>query len=328
MTTVLYDTRWQDKHGIARFSDEVLRRLPPPLPIEGLDLLHPLEPLWLSWKALVTPADVYFSPGFNPPLWTNKPLVFVQHDIIHLRVPEENTARARAYYALVIRPAMNRAKFVLTVSEFSKREIVQWSGLPPEKVRVVSCGVDPAFRPEGPKHDPGFPYLLYVGGRAPHKNIPALLEAFARVADGRVKLMLSGRPDDDLRHDLLRLGLFGDVVFAGFIPDEDLPAYYRGALALAFPSQYEGFGLPALEAMACGTPVVTSNVTSLPEVVGDAAVLVDPHDVESIADGLRRVITNADLRADLRVRGLARAALFSWDRTAEAVRAALDEAAR
>ncbi|WP_238529980.1 glycosyltransferase family 4 protein [Thermus parvatiensis] len=124
------------------------------------------------------------------------------------------------------------------------------------------------------------------------------------------------------------LGLEKHVVFAGTIPDELLPAYYRGALALILPSLYEGFGLPALEAMACGTPVVTSSVTSLPEVVGDAAVLVDPYDVESIAWGVRRVVEDSSLRKELRRKGLKRAKQFSWDKTAELTWKVLQEAAQ
>jgi glycosyltransferase involved in cell wall biosynthesis len=216
---------------------------------------------------------------------------------------------------------------VLTVSEFSKQEILEWAGLPEEKVLVVGNGVGSEFSPEGKRHVPGYPYLFYVGNFKPHKNLERLLKAFARSGlPGEVRLLCTGNPDEPSLRLIRDMGLENCVIFKGVIPDEELPAYYRGALALVFPSLYEGFGLPALEAMACGTPVVTSGITALPEVVGDAAVVVDPYDVESIAWGIRRVVEDNTLREELCRKGIERAKHFSWDRTAELTWKVLQEA--
>ncbi|WP_027482712.1 glycosyltransferase family 4 protein [Deinococcus pimensis] len=325
-TRLLVDDRWSGQHGIARFSREVLARLGPSGAISAVPLMHPAEPVLLGLELTRRRPDVYFSPGFTPPLWSPVPFVFTIHDLIHLDVPEESSRGKRLYYDLVVRPAARRAARVLTVSEFSRRRIVEWAGVPGKRVVNVGNGVGEAYTPEGARHEPGYPYLLYVGNRKPHKNVPRLVEAFARLDVPDLRLVLSGGPDDDTRHLALRLGVLDRVVFAGLIPEVDLPAYYRGAVALAYPTLYEGFGLPALEAMACGTPVVTSNRTSLPEVVGDAALLVDPEDVEVIVAALTRVVADFALRTALASRGLARSRLFSWDRTAALVARVLEEA--
>ena len=327
---VAADFRWIGPHGIGRFAREVLARTPHVTPFpNSLPLMHTFEAVWLSVLLLSMRPRVYFSPGFNPPLWSPIPFVFTIHDLIHLRFPDETNTRKSAYYRFVVRPATVRAYRVLTVSEFSKRVILEWANLPEEKVVVVGNGVGAEFSPHGKRHEPGYPYIFYVGNKKPHKNFNRLLEAFARSGLQReVRLVCTGTPTAQMLGLIQELSLERRVVFAGTIPDELLPAYYRGALALIFPSLYEGFGLPALEAMASGTPVVTSGVTSLPEVVGDAAVLIDPYDVESIAWGIRRVIEDSFLRKELRRKGLERAKRFSWDRTAGLTWKVLQEAAR
>jgi glycosyltransferase involved in cell wall biosynthesis len=199
--------------------------------------------------------------------------------------------------------------------------------MPDENVIVVGCGVDNKFSPIGPRYNPGYPYLLYVGNRKPHKNIDRLLKAFAqsKLSDD-LKLVMSGEPDIDTATLIKELKLEDRVVFVGLIDDDKLPEFYRGAVAFIFPSLYEGFGLPPLEAMACGTPVLTSNVTSIPEVVGDAALMVDPYDVEAIASGIKRLVEDSQLRKELSQKGIARAKLFSWDKTAELTWKVLKEA--
>ena len=166
-----------------------------------------------------------------------------------------------------------------------------------------------------------------------HKNLARLYEAFGNLKRSGhlakdLKLVVSGKPNDDEGHQLLKCGIWEDFVFAGFIPDEQLPSYYRGAQALALISLYEGFGLPVLEAMACGTPVTASNVTPLPEVARDAALLVNPYEVESIEVGLERVLNYEDLRNSLRVKGLEWALEFDWDRTAARAQVILSDALR
>jgi len=298
-----YDPRWSGPHGIGRFSDEVTARLPGAQPLRiGARRLSLLDPLATTIAVSGLRSGVYFTPGFNPPLRSPVPFVFCIHDLIHLRFAGESSALRRAYYGLVVGPAARRAARVLTVSEYSRREILEWTGLSSERVEVVGNGVSSAFRPDGPRHQPGYPYFLHVGRRALHKNVDRLVAAHAASRCGR-----------DVR-----------LLFTEQLDDAQLAAHYRGAVALVFPSLYEGFGLPVVEAMACGTPVLTSNLTALPETVGEGnALFVDPLSVEAITAGLDRLADDAALRADLRQRGLTRAAAFSWDRVAEKVGNAL-----
>ena len=326
---MLADYRWCGPHGIGRFAAEVLRRLPAlgavPAPWK---LLHPLEPARLSWVLWRLRPQVYFSPGFNPPLCSPVPFVFTLHDLIHMRFPAASSPTKQAYYRLVVRPAVQRASRVLTVSRHTKQDILAWTGVPDERVVVVGNGVGAAFCPEGRRHAPGYPYLLYASNRKPHKNLPRLLQGLARSGLQRdVRLVLTGAPEAGLSQQITALKLHDRVVYAGQLSDADLVAYYRGALALVCPSLYEGFGLPPLEAMACGTPVVSSNLSALPEVVGDAAVLVDPYNVEAIAWGMQRVVEDSALRQALYHKGLARAKQFTWEQTAARVSQVLQEAA-
>lgn len=329
MVKVLYDARWIGNHGIGRFAGELQKLLPSLTPFQvHRPPWHPLDPALLGAMLWRKKPKLFFSPGYNSPIGWPKPFVFTLHDLNHLCVLDNSNAAKRAYYKHIIRPACHRAAFVLTVSEYSKREIVAWAKVKEEKIINVGNGVGSPFVPTGRKYEPGYPYLLYVGSRKPHKNLPRLLEAYSISGVRReVRLVLSGNPDRHMSGEIERLGLSGDVVFADSYADGDLSDVYRGALALVFPSLYEGFGLPPLEAMACGIPVLTSKVCSLPEVVGDAGVLVDPLDVEAIADGIRRLVQDSDLRAELRQKGLLRAKEFSWDETAHKTRKVLDMAA-
>ena len=329
MDTMLADHRWLGIHGIGRFASEILSRLPEFYPVPALwHPLHPLEPARLSWVLWRLRPKVYFSPGFNPPLWSPVPFVFTLHDLIHIHFPAEASLAKRVYYRLVVRPAIQRAYRVLTVSRYTKQAILAWAGVPDEHVVVVGNGVGPAFCPGGRRHAPGYPYIFYVGNYKPHKNLVRLLQGFARSGLRKdVRLVLTGSPDAVLSHQITALKLQNQVIYAGQLTDTDLAAYYRGALALVCPSLYEGFGLPPLEAMACGTPVVASHCTALPEVVGDAAVLVDPYNVEAIAWGIQSVVEDSALRQSLSCKGLVRARQFTWEHTARRVRQVLEEAA-
>ena len=279
--------------------------------------------------------DLFHAPHYVlPPLLTCRSVVTI-HDCIHLMFPQYLPNRlALAYARTSIALAAHRATRVMTVSESSKRDILRYVDIDPGKIDVIYNAYDERFgvepRPEEvwrvrerfQLHDP---FVLYAGNVKPHKNLERLIQAFAQVRTrgfDRLKLVLIG--DDiskyaELRRAVHQHQLHHYVRFLGYLPEETLAVMYRLASVFAFPSLYEGFGLPPLEAMASGTPVVTSNVSSLPEVAGGAAVLVDPLDPGSIADGLCRVLGDDALRADLRVKGLARAREFSWEQSGRRV---------
>lgn len=327
---VLCDGRWVGSHGIGRFSSEVLSRLP------GADILEsgnahfltPFDPLWSSVQIAKRRPRVYFTPGFNPPAVSSCPFVMTIHDLIHLKIPGEGGRFKRLYYEKFLKPALFRAFRVLTVSEFSRNELLKWSGLSPNRVILTGNGVDPEFSPEGARFDPGYPYFLYVGNHKPHKNLDMLLTAFSQARLPKpFRLVMTGTPDPALLGKLERLNLGNKVVFQGLIAEKELAFVYRGAKALLFPSLYEGFGLPVLEAMACGVAVLASRIPAVEEVAGDAALLVHPEEIEAWKRGMEKISEDRGFQETLGVRGRERAGLFSWEKTAEKVRQVLLSAA-
>jgi glycosyltransferase involved in cell wall biosynthesis len=276
--------------------------------------------------------DLFHAPHYVlPPLVPGRAVVTI-HDCIHLRFPQYLPSRAAWLYAhMMIRVAARRATRILTVSEASKRDILHYTGVRDEKVVVVHNGIDARFTTAPDEEaldrvrlrfDLSHPFVLYVGNVKPHKNLERLIDAFALARVGApddLKLVVIGDEISKypgLRQSVHRHRLDKHVRFFGFQPAATLVAFYRLARAFVFPSLYEGFGLPPLEAMANQTPVVTSNVSSLPEVVGDAALLVDPYDSQSIAEGIRRAVTDEPLRRELIARGQRRVQAFSWQEAA------------
>ena len=311
------DQRWIGNDGIGGFARHVL---------DGLDYRpvaltsHPAAPLdaWRLAQALgkLTPNDLFFSPGYNSPLFCPSPFVFTIHDLSHIYCPENSSPLIRLYYATVMRRACQRALTILTVSEFTRRQIIDWSGVSAEKVFNVGCGVDPSYHPAENSYGLEFPYLLCVSNRKRHKNEFRVVEAFSRASLSReMHLVFTGAPTAELTACIDRFHVTQRVYFAGLVPETKLPSLYRGSEALIFPSLYEGFGLPILEAMGCGTPVVTANVSAMPEVAGDAALLVDPTSVEQIARAMEQIVSDTTLRQNLRRKGLTRSAEFSWANT-------------
>jgi glycosyltransferase involved in cell wall biosynthesis len=278
---------------------------------------------------------LYHAPHYVlPPLVRCRSIVTI-HDCIHLMFPEYLPNRFALTYAKTsIALAARRARRILTVSESSKRDILRFVDAPADRIDVIYNAYDECFAIEPREEDVlrvreryqlQDPFVLYAGNVKPHKNLERLIEAFAVVRRGgldELKLVLIG---DDiskyavLRRAVHRLQLHKHVRFLGYLPVETLAVMYRLAGVFVFPSLYEGFGLPPLEAMASGTPVVASNASSLPEVVGDAGLLVDPYDPDAIAGAIRRVVIDETLRSDLRQRGLARAKEFSWERSVRRV---------
>ena len=284
-------------------------------------------------------ADLLHSPHYVLPLFCRQRSVVTIHDCIHLLFPEYLPNRLAPRYAReMMGSAIRRSDLVLTVSEASRRDILSfYPSTNPDHVCVVPNAIDEAIL-----QDPGEEemervreryqirgrFILYAGNIKPHKNLARLIGAFGllkqRPGHEDVKLLILGDEVNKyggLRRSVEAAGIRQDVRFFGFVPERTLAALYRLADAFAFPSLYEGFGLPPLEAMACGTPVVTSNISSLPEVVGDAALLVDPYNVEDIASGLERVLGDEALRAGLVARGHVRVKHFSWERSARAIHA-------
>jgi glycosyltransferase involved in cell wall biosynthesis len=236
-----------------------------------------------------------------------------------------------------------RAAAVITDSEYSREDIVRLLGVPREKLVVLPIGITADYRPvDEPQvlarvtqhYGITRPYVLYIGNFKPHKNVKTLLHAFAKLPKTVLdthQLVLGGALDAfQPAHAALalELGIAERVVFPGFIAEPDLPALYAAAALFVLPSVYEGFGLPVLEAMACGAPVVCGRVTSLPEVVGDSAVLIDPHNVAEMAVAIARVLTDTALRQELRVQGLLRAQQFTPPHTARRVLALLERVAQ
>ena len=281
-------------------------------------------------------ADVFHAPHYVLPPLLPCPSVVTIHDCIHLMFPQYLPNKfAYAYARTFMTIAARRSSKVLTVSEASKRDILRFFHIPASKVEVVYNAIDDRFDREPEIEDVmrvreryqlNDPFLLYAGNVKPHKNIDRAIEAFAKLrARGfdRLKLLIIGdeiSKTPQLRRMVHRHQLHREVRFLGFVPDATLAVLYRLADVFVFPSLYEGFGLPPLEAMASGTPVVTSNVSSLPEVVGDAALLVDPEDAEAIAGAVQRILTDADLRRSLTQKGLGRAHEFSWERSVRRIR--------
>ncbi|NOT44882.1 MAG: glycosyltransferase family 4 protein [Acidobacteria bacterium] len=289
--------------------------------------------------------DVYHSPHYVLPAALGcRRVVVTIHDCIHLRFPQYLPNRAaHAYARTMLWSAAKRADRIITVSEASKRDILHFFDVAPEKVEVVYNGIDERFwvTPAGDlvdrvreRYQLDGRFLLYAGNIKPHKNLVRVIEAFAglrRRGFDQLQLLIIGDEISKLpalRRAVHKHKLHKHVRFMGFVPDETLSVLYRLAAVFVFPSLYEGFGLPPLEAMASGTPVVTSTTSSLPEVAGHAAVLVDPYDAASIEDGIREVLDSPARADELRRQGLLRAREFSWERAAARTLAIYAETSR
>jgi glycosyltransferase involved in cell wall biosynthesis len=296
----------------------------------------------LSWEMLTRPPDVLFVPAHVLPVWRPRHSVVTVHDLGYRHHPESHPWRQRAYLEWSTWWNARVAAHILADSQATKDDLVAAYGVNPAKVTVVYPGRDESLKrvddPEAQaavreRYGIGPRYVLYVGMLQPRKNLVRLIRAFARLIaqaediPADLELVLAGQPgwlSDDILAEPARLDVAARVRFPGYVADDDLAALISGALVFAHPSLYEGFGFPVLEAQACGVPVLTSSVSSLPEVAGDAARLVDPTDVDAIADGLRRLLTDDGLRADLIARGYANLRRFSWERAAREVLGVLE----
>jgi glycosyltransferase involved in cell wall biosynthesis len=314
------------------------REAVPPLP-EHFEIVAEESPGYslseltrFAWRLMRDRLDLFHATHYVvPPLYRTRAVVTI-HDIIHVLYPQFLPNRAALLYARVmIGRALRRADRIITVSFNSKRDLVDYFGISPARIDVVYNGVAKRFREDvtseekervATKYGLPRPYLLFLGGEKPHKNVRNVLRAFAQASRESAlphALVLAGpMPANKSRVEALIQGLdLSTRVFRpGIVPEEDLPGLFGGSEALLYPTLYEGFGLPVVEAMACGVPVLTSSTSALQEIAGGYALLVDPMDVSAIAKGIAEIATNAQRRAELVALGRRRAADFSWDRAA------------
>ncbi|HTO95235.1 MAG TPA: glycosyltransferase family 1 protein [Bacteroidota bacterium] len=274
--------------------------------------------------------DVFHAPHYTLPLGLAMPSVVTIHDVIHLRFPEYFSPLQRGYARMMIGHAARAARAIIADSRFAADELRRYVRVPERKIHVIPLGVSSMYAPDPAgesarrfrtEHGIDRPFLLYVGSMKPHKNVGLLIRALARTGDTDLQLVCVGErveTDGRLAADVARRGLAQRIRSLGWLREEELPGAYHAATALVIPSLYEGFGLTALEAMACGTPVISSHAASLPEVTGDAALDVSPLSEEGLSDAIRAVTRDETLRTSLGGMGLKRAAQFSWLRCADA----------
>lgn len=322
-----------------------------PIKAASAESRRSLKDLWaMSREVLRYKTDVFFFPAsysYFPVLNRTKIIVTI-HDVIAEHHPELifPNAKSKFFWKLKQNAAIRQANLIATVSEYSKQQIVEYFKLPESRLRVISEAARPIFKvlpSNGAMSEtlavyglkPEEKFLLYVGGISPHKNLSVLIDTFEQIEKNheKLKLVLVGDYTDDpffsayptLKQKVDDLGLKNKVIFTGFIPDEDLVYLYNAAALLVFPSLEEGFGLPAIEAMTCGTPVAASNCGSLPEVLGTAGRFFNPHDSSNMTEVIRQILANDILRGNMKKSGLSRAKQFLWKKAAQDTLKIFDE---
>lgn len=317
---IYIDPRWKNAGGIGTFYEEVNK-------INGYETLSikgdPASPFDTLSSAITLSSlnnSVVFFPGYIPPLSSKVPYVFTIHDLNHLDRKENSSVAKKVFYNTIIKKGCKTSSFIFTVSDFSRNRIIEWSGVDENKVINVGNGVSHEFTPDGEKMDLGYEYFLCVSNRKSHKNEFGVLKAFSDAnIDNQIKLVFTGKPNNEIQSFISALDIQERVVFTGFIDSRELPKLYRSAKALIFPSFYEGFGLPVIEAQASGVPVITSNNSSLGEISGGAAFLVEPTEINDIVKAIELVCYSAELVKVNTKNGLINAKKYSWEKTANIV---------
>lgn len=265
--------------------------------------------------------DIFHATSFVAPLLQPCKTIVTMHDLIHLIFPKDYGPQQKFYYRFIVQNALKSAARIIADSASTKNDLIRRLGVPENKVSVISLAAEEIFRPIvdekalgvfRKEHHLPDKFILYVGNRKRHKNLAVLVRAFdlfKQKDQSGYKLIMTGQKDEGIDHG-------ENIVFAGEIEDASLPLLYNAASLFVMPSLYEGFGLPALESMACGIPVISSNVSSLPEVVGDAGILVDPSDEKALAEAMRKVLSDPALARSMREKGLERSKEFSWTKCA------------
>jgi glycosyltransferase involved in cell wall biosynthesis len=292
----------------------------------------------IVWEQLILPAqlrrqkvDLIHAMAFAGPLLFNGPMVVTVYDLSFLRFPRAFRPWNRWYLSQFTRWSAHRARHVIAISESTRQDVINFLGMPSDRVEVVYCGADPLFHSLPPEQIQAFrkqhnlpdKFVLFLGTLEPRKNLDRLLRAYAgwwQMDPDAPYLVIAGAQGwyyDAVLSLVHSLGVAERVIFLGYVPREDLPLLYNSADMFVYPSLFEGFGLPVLEAMACGVPVITSNVSSLPEVAGEAAVLIDPTDTDELRESLLSLWRDSDQRRNLAARGKKQASHFTWERAAE-----------
>ena len=332
--SICVNTRILSNHltGVQRYLLSILEHLP--------EKIHRIEPTCSlhgvsghAWEQLILPSllhnETLWSPSHTGPIAVKRQVVTI-HDLSTLDHPEWTSSQFAKWYGFLLPRLIRKASRIISVSHFTKTRIVDLIGIDPDKVSVIHSGVDERFRPTNTHVSPSLwielqlpspNYLLSVGSLEPRKNLPRLLKAWTltqKEVPKNLWLVLTGsKGTPRIFKDAGIDRIPPRVHIMGHIPDNLLPSLYSGATGFVYPSLYEGFGLPPLEAMACGIPCAVSNQTSLPEIVGDAALQFDPVNIEAMANALITLINNSNLRMELRNKGLKRASLFSWNHCAQ-----------
>jgi len=354
---VFIDCRHFDGSGIGTYMGNLLRqydRLRPAAPIEVLAKdehineikalsrfkIHRYnDPIYsireqINWIFKVDPFGLLHVPHYNAPIAFPGQLITTVHDVCHVAMAQFFPGILKRLYSRnFLQMVLQKSDYIVTVSHFSKSEIIKYFGTPEEKIRVIHNGVDPMFRPIDPeeanqvliRHHLPKEFLLFIGNVKPHKNISGLIQAYRSACEqdpdlpplvilGQYKNLMTSVAG--LSEQVKDYRIKDKIIFTGYLPTEDLPAIYSQAMLFLFPSFYEGFGLPTIEAMACGTPVITSNCTSIPEVVGDAALLVDPYNQDAMADAILNLAGDQQAQTVMRDKGLEHVKAYSWESSA------------
>ncbi|PIN86242.1 hypothetical protein COV19_05530 [Candidatus Woesearchaeota archaeon CG10_big_fil_rev_8_21_14_0_10_44_13] len=299
------------------------------------------EQFFLPFLLLKEKISVFHGCGGSLPLWQPKKCIITVHDITGFKIDIKNSILGipllKIYIKFFVKNEAKKARRVVTDSESTKKDIVDELGIKPEKINVVYLAASDQFRVISKKASKEYvkkrfnikkPFILYHGNKKPHKNIIKIIQAFSRLDRKKsYNLVITGKDDSShsetdmssIKREVKRRDVDEEVVFTGYVSDEDAVHLYNSAEVFVFPSYYEGFGLPVLEAMKCGCPVITSNISSLPEVAGNAGILVDPDSVEDIKNSIERVLSDKSLREKMRKKGIAQSKRFSWKTAAKEI---------
>lgn len=315
---IIFDTRWLGTHGIGRFAAEVYKSkldfMPVDLTSKPADALDPYHlTKYLITRKNSNKKTVFYSPGYNFPLINLDRTVITIHDLNHIDVEHNSSLMKKIYYEFLLKKIVKKVPLIITVSEFTRNRIASWAKISNDKIYNVGNGVSQAFNKDVVPYESEKPYYLIVGNRKKHKNEMLSLNAFKAIGDSEYNLLLTGSHSKEIDDFVEKNNLKNNVFYVKADKDSDLASLYKGAHCLLFPSHYEGFGLPVIEAMACGTPVITSNTSSLPEVSGDAALLVNPNSLDEMILAMNTLKTDDNLRNELIKKGYLVAQKYDWN---------------